>query len=281
MQIRHALIGLDFRSPSLNAAAFALRRFRPARVTFAHVIEETRRGEDPLARVADSVVRLHETATTLGWPRASVEVVRGAPAEELRLLARDAGADLLCVGMRASLETGATHARRAVPPESSVSTLHVPQYPAAGVVHAIWRGTGPGEQVLRAASSIAERLGQTLNALCCLTEGQWTRTGPYDVEQGQLARILHQAQLAGVETVRINTPGCGVPLVRSLPSFVDAHGDGLLVCDDSLGRLIVDTDTLSGPDAVALARLRTRCPILSVATAALAVPADSDGGDAA
>lgn len=264
MQFRHMVIGLDFKSLSLNAAAFALRRLRPQRVTLAHVIERQSDEDAATWREDDARVRLLEMAEALGVPQASVRVTTGLVGERLLRTALDAGADLLCIGEPS--HGAAASFDLAAAAKARMSVLRVPRYPTAACVHAIWQGVAPGELLLGVASAMADAWGENVNALCYLTERDSATSAMDGGEQRQLAHILHHAQVAGVRAVHVDAMRNRESVVRSLVSFVEAFGNGLLVVDGVIAQLlVVDDARCTESDDVAIQRLLERCPLLAVA----------------
>lgn len=265
MSFRRIVIGLDFLSPSLAAARFAVRKLRALEFVFVHVLPEHATSKsDPLVRARDAQSRLRQIAHALGVAEPDFDVVSGRVADELCLIAEDVEADLICVGGSQGNAGRGIQAARAIVERSTVSTLIVPTRAAIGPVYAVWSGSN-GTAVLRAADDIAREWGEDLNALCFLDEAQWCASDPDGIEQRQLAHILKQADVAGVETVSVDVRRDTSEVGDSIVAFTRPYLGGLLVCDDEVARMVLERDFVSDPKCDSPRRLLDVLTLLVVA----------------
>jgi len=267
MPFRRIAVGLDFLSPSLAAARFAVQRLCASEFVFVHVLPD--RPEyiaDPLTETRHAQFRLREIARALDVTNPDFDVVRGSVLEELCLAAQYVEADLLCIGTTSRKgPTPISDEARAIVRRSSVSTLIVPTQPGAGPVYAAWSGED-GAIVLRTAALIARKWGVELNALCVITEAAWSAGDPDGIEQRQLAAILQQARDAGVATVRVDVQASAADTIDSLIRFVRRKRGGMLVCDAAIAATIIDCDVAATTNDEEMSRLLGRLPILTVAS---------------
>jgi hypothetical protein len=231
---------------------------------FVHVLPpaDTRGTSDtePLARVREAQARLGEIAHALGVRNADVNVVSGDVGEELYLIAEESESDLVCIGVTAHGTTGLGRAARALLQQRQVSCLFVPAAATTGAVHAAWIDASSGAAVLQTASSIAEALGEDLDALCFLPVADWSPADPDGIEQRRLADVLRQAHVAGVETIRVDA---AQPhhVGEQLASYVGTHRAGLLIVDAAIAQMALG-GTVSPNEVTPLRPLVRRCPVL-------------------
>lgn len=266
MLFRRIVIGLDFRSPSLAAARFAVRRVGAPEFVFVHVLAEVPgHRPDPLADTRDAQLRLREIANALHVVAPDFDVIAGSVADELCLAGEYVEADLLCIGAPShESERPGSDIARWIVRRSSVSTLIVPTSARIGPVYAVWSGQRDAV-VLRTASAIAEHWGSDLNALCLLDEGHLGGSDHDGVEQRQLAQLLQQADVAGVETMRVDVQRHSDEAIDSLVAFVQPELGGMLVCDAEIASVLLDRGATANSDVASLRRLLSEMPLLAVA----------------
>lgn len=247
MMFRRIVVGLDFLSPSLAAARFAVRRFRPAEVLFVHVLPDWNTGSnDPLTTARDAQARMREIAYALDVANPDFDVVSGVVANELCAIAQDVDADLLCIGAPSRMgESAPFTTARAIVRRTLVNALVVPVSARVGPVYGAWAGPANGPVVLRVGAAVADEWGKNLNAFCFLGEDQRSSSDPDGVEQRSLAQILQQAELAGAETAWVDVHRNVLKTHDRLLSFAEAQRGGLVVCDAELARIVLDEDAVA------------------------------------
>jgi nucleotide-binding universal stress UspA family protein len=182
MPFRRVVVGVDFTDTSLATVRWVSAHLAPeASLVLAHIVREPR--TPPFLRAhlppVSEIVTERETALyrglcgladLVGRDRTSVEMLSGAPADGLALIAHRLDADLVCVGKsvqrRGSARFGATTASRLLA-RSGVPLLVVPGGARATPtrVLAAVSDLPPDERVLHHAGALASAWGAQLDAL--------------------------------------------------------------------------------------------------------------------
>lgn len=259
MDMRLLLVGVDFRSPSLQAARWAAGLAGPdATLELAHVLP--RQAPSPAAAAETEAHRrllagLSGFASTLGAAPDRLHVRSGDPAEELCALAETRGAGVLVLGRNLDGgEDGRTRERllrRCAIPVLVVGSAAAP--PSGRIVVAL--NEGSGEEMLRTAASIARRRGAELVAVHVAQATEAAAAEPDDRLRARLTAVLGD-QAAAVQLV-IRT---GDPAEELLAHIDQAPADLLVIGANA--RRSDDLETL-GRTTRALARL-ARVPVLIV-----------------
>lgn len=226
MPYQRIVVGVDFSTASLNAVRWVAGKFAPrARIFVVHVVPEARTpgflrshlSQLPNGATAEPTQYpgLRVFADLAGANGSDVEIVAGAPATELARVARELGADLVCVGRtrkrRGSGRFGATTPQRLLS-RTNIPVLIVPDTMrlVPGAVLAAISDGADGREVLRSAGRLAAAWGVRLDALHAIepevlgaVRGSLTAT---DGELCSLARdwISSQATQLGLQPLRVN-----------------------------------------------------------------------------
>jgi len=226
MPFEKIVVGVDFSTASLNAVRWVAGQFAPrARIYVVHVVPETptprflrgRLAPPPNGTPPEATLYpgLRVFADLAGANGSDVEILAGSPATELARVARELGADLVCVGRtrkrRGSGRFGATTPQRLLS-RTNIPVLIVPDTVrlTPGTVLAAMSDGADGGAVLHAAGRLATAWGVGLDALHALEpevlgalRGSLTAT---DAELCSLAEgwIANQGTQLGLQRARVN-----------------------------------------------------------------------------